>query len=162
MGEAGRPEIQGKWRRRAIRLLNVYFRLARGMTLGVRAACFDDEGRIFLVRHTYVPGWYMPGGGVEIEETAAEAIAKELREEGNLELLEEPELLHVYLNTTVSRRDHVLFYRARVRQTALRLPDREIAESGFFCLDALPEGVTRATIDRLAELKGERPRSDLW
>lgn len=162
MGEPGRPEIQGKWRRGVIRLLHVYFRFARGMTLGVRAACFDENGHIFLVRHTYVPGWYMPGGGVEIEETATEAIAKELREEGNLELLEEPELLHVYLNMTASRRDHVLFYRARVRQTALRMPDQEIADSGFFSLDALPDGVTRAILDRLAELKGEKPRSDFW
>ena len=162
MAEKGVPELEGPMRRMAISLLHLYFRFRRGMTLGVRAACFDDEGRIFLVRHTYVPGWYMPGGGVERNETAFEALKKELREEGNLELLEPPVLFHAYFNTRISRRDHVLFYRARVRQTAPRAPDREIAECGFFALDALPEGMTRATIDRLAELAGERPPSHYW
>ncbi len=45
------------------RMLHGYFAISRGMTLGVRAACYDDAGRIFLVRHSYVPGWHMPGGG---------------------------------------------------------------------------------------------------
>lgn len=162
MAEKGIPELEGWARRAAISLLHVFFRFRRGMTLGVRAACFDDEGRIFLVRHTYVPGWYMPGGGVERNETAFAALEKELREEGNLVLLEPPQLLHAYFNSRISRRDHVLFYRARVRQSAPRLPDREIAESGFFALDALPDGLTRATLDRLAELAGTRPVSHLW
>lgn len=146
----------------AIRMLHVYYRMRRGMTLGVRAACFDESGRIFLVRHTYVPGWYMPGGGVERGETALQALEKELREEGNLELLEPPVLFHAYFNTRISRRDHVLLYRARVRQTAPRKPDREIAESGFFALDALPDGITQATLDRLAELAGKIPPSHHW
>lgn len=48
-----------------IRLLHFVFLFTRGATLGVRAACYDGTGRIFLVRHTYLPGWYLPGGGVE-------------------------------------------------------------------------------------------------
>ena len=40
------------------------------MTFGVRAAVIDAENRIFLVKHTYVPGWYLPGGGVDPGETA--------------------------------------------------------------------------------------------
>jgi ADP-ribose pyrophosphatase YjhB (NUDIX family) len=132
------------------------------MTMGVRAACFDAEGRLFMVRHTYVPGWYMPGGGMERGETALEALAKELREEGNLRMTTAPELVHVYYNRGASKRDHVLFYRVNVEQTAPRPPDREIAENGFFALDALPDQVTDATLRRLAELRGEVERSDYW
>src|SRR5438552_10539353 len=46
-------------------LMQPWFRLRRGMTLGVRAAVFDEEGRIIMVRHRYAPGWLLPGVGVE-------------------------------------------------------------------------------------------------
>ncbi|WP_288425588.1 NUDIX domain-containing protein [uncultured Agrobacterium sp.] len=136
--------------------------MRRGMTLGVRAACFDEAGRVFLVRHTYVPGWHMPGGGVERQETGLQALHKEIREEGNLVATSTPQLFHVYFNNRTSDRDHVLLYRLNVRQTAVKAPDREISESGFFALDALPEGTTGATRRRLAELAGEAPPDDYW
>lgn len=145
-----------------IRLLHVYFFISRGMTLGVRAACFDEAGRVFLVRHTYVPGWHLPGGGVERGETAIEALIKEMREEGNLEAVGSPDLFHVYFNTRISRRDHVLLYRVTVRQTAQRSRDREIAEVGFFEPDRLPEGTTAATRRRIAELKGDVAPAHYW
>ncbi|WP_291008192.1 NUDIX domain-containing protein [Hoeflea sp.] len=144
------------------RVIHVWFVLTRSMTLGVRAACFDAQGRVFLVRHSYVPGWHMPGGGVERGETMAAALNKELSEEGNLELTAPAELFAVYFNHRTSRRDHVAFYRCAVRQLAPKQADREIIEAGFFALDALPEGVTAATRRRLAELAGEAPISDFW
>ncbi len=162
MGAKGIAEI-GTWRTRiVVWLLHRFFLVSRGMTMGVRAACFNDRGEIFLVRHTYVPGWYMPGGGMEHGETALEALTKELREEGNLVMTAAPELLQVYYNRKTSKRDHVLFYRVTVEQTAPRPPDREIAESGFFSLDALPEEITDATLRRLKELSGDEARSDYW
>ncbi|UIK03894.1 NUDIX domain-containing protein [Neorhizobium galegae] len=162
MSGEGVPEIRGLRTRIVVWLLHRAFMMTRGMTLGVRAACFDAEGRIFLVRHTYVPGWYMPGGGVERGETVLDALRKELREEGNLEIRGEIALFHAYYNRNASRRDHVLFYRVTVEQTAPRAPDREIAESGFFALDALPEDTTAATLRRLRELRGEAERADYW
>ncbi|RWX78662.1 NUDIX domain-containing protein [Neorhizobium lilium] len=162
MRSDGIQEIGSRRTRVLVWLMHHVFILTRGMTMGVRAACFDNSGRIFLVRHTYVPGWYMPGGGMERGETALEALAKELREEGNLVASSEPELFHVYYNRNASPRDHVLFYRVTVEQTAPRSPDREIAESGFFSLDSLPDGVTAATLRRLQELQGEVERSDYW
>src|SRR5690348_9559012 len=88
-------------------------RFRRGMTLGVRAAAFDGEGRIFLVRHSYMPGWYLPGGGVDVGETTDTAIERELLEEGGILLAAPPELFGLYLNKTISRRDHVAFYICR-------------------------------------------------
>lgn len=146
----------------AKRIVHGFFFMRRGMTLGVRAACFDDQGRIFLVRHTYVSGWHMPGGGVERGETGLQALHKEIREEGNLVAVSVPELVHVYFNNRTSDRDHVLFYRLTVRQTALKAADREIAESGFFQLDALPNETTSATRRRLADLSGHAPPDDYW
>jgi 8-oxo-dGTP pyrophosphatase MutT (NUDIX family) len=144
-------------------VLHRYFAWSRGMTMGVRAACFDAEGRVFLVRHSYVPGWHLPGGGIERGETALQALAKEMREEGNLEIGAAPRLLHVYFNRRTSKRDHVLFYRCDgVIQTAPRLKDREIVEAGFFSLDALPTGTTEATRKRLEEIAGRLPFAEIW
>ncbi len=157
------PPEAGGWKQRLLGpVVHLYFAWTRGMTLGVRAACFDSEGRIFLVRHAYLPGWYMPGGGVERHETVDEALVKELREEGNLAILGTPTLLGIYFNRSASRRDHVAFYRATVEQTAPRRPDWEIAESGFFALDSLPPTTTAATRRRLQELNGDIAPTGFW
>ncbi len=156
------PEMSALRYRIMTRVAHTIYFFIKGMTVGVRAACFDDQGRIFLVRHSYIPGWHMPGGGVERRETVAQALAKELREEGNLELTAPPELLQVFYNSRTSKRDHVVFYRCQVRQTAPRLRDREIVESGFFDLASLPDGTTSATRRRLKELVGDAPFDEIW
>jgi ADP-ribose pyrophosphatase YjhB (NUDIX family) len=138
-------------------------RFSRGMTLGVRAAVFDREDRVFLVKHTYVPGWYLPGGGVEVGETIEQALARELAEEGHIRLEGMPSLLGIYHNREASRRDHVAFFVARrFTQERPRLPDREIAEAGLFPVAALPEDVTAATRRRLDEVAGRRVADGLW
>ena len=135
------------------RVWHIWFRFARPVTLGVQGMVLDGQGRVFLVRHSYVPGWHFPGGGVEAGETVAEALARELREEGNLELDAPPHLHGVFFNGLYSRRDHVLlFVVRRFHQTGQRLPDREIAECGFFPRNQLPQGTTRAAQARMAEV----------
>lgn len=134
-------------------LLHLYFRLSRGMTLGVRAAVLTEAGEVLLVRHTYTPGWHMPGGGVEPNETLVDALAKELREEANITLTGPATLHGVFLNRHVSDRDHVAVLIVRVfTQVAPKQPDREIAEARFFPLSALPEKTTPGTRRRLAEI----------
>ena len=34
------------------KIFHLYFRFARGMTLGVRAVVLDADNRVFLVKHT--------------------------------------------------------------------------------------------------------------
>ncbi len=145
------------------RALPLFFRLTRAVTLGVRAAVLDGSGRVFLVRHTYVNGWHMPGGGVEIGETARDAVARELEEEARLRLTGEPTLHGVFFNAALGNRDHVLVY--AVRDFAVieeKRPDREIAGAGFFPLDALPEGTTAATRRRLDEIATGRAPAVTW
>src|ERR1700749_2335248 len=145
------------------RLFQFYWRFARGLTLGVRAVVIDGSGRVFLIVHSYVAGWHLPGGGVEIDETVGEALARELREEGNIELVEQPALFGVYFNRRISRRDHVALYVVRAfRQDAPPQPNREIIAHGFFAPDALPHDVTRGTRDRIAEVLHGRTPAQLW
>ncbi len=152
------------WRTKLVtRVITLGGLFHRSMTLGVRGLILDAERRVLLVRHTYVGGYYLPGGGVEPGETLEEALARELREEGNI-IVDEPPALHgVYLNRSASRRDHVaLFVVRRFRQTAPYAPNREIAEARFFSLADLPEGATRATRARLSEILQDGPPSPYW
>jgi ADP-ribose pyrophosphatase YjhB (NUDIX family) len=145
------------------KLFHLFFLMKRPMTFGVRGAAFDQDGRIFLVRHTYVSGWHLPGGGVEVGESALDALRKELREEGALELGDPPQLVALYYNKQGSKRDHVALFLARnVRQTGPREPDREIAEARFFALDDLPAQVTPATLRRLDEIAGRSEPAEFW
>lgn len=145
------------------RLFHLYWRFARGMTLGVRAVVLDGENRVFLVKHSYVSGWHLPGGGVETGEALREALTRELMEEGKIELVGEPTLFGVYLNSHVSRRDHVALYLVRhFRQEQLPEPNREIVECGFFEMQALPGETTRGTRLRLSEVIENRPPSQTW
>ena len=145
------------------RAMHLYWRFARGMTLGVRALVVDGAGRIFLVKHSYVSGWHLPGGGVEAGETLAEAIARELREEGNIEVTGPPRLHGIFFNDRDSRRDHVALFVVRdFRQSAVPVPDHEIVAHGFFAVDALPNDTTAATRARIIEVIGGAPVRERW
>jgi 8-oxo-dGTP pyrophosphatase MutT (NUDIX family) len=141
------------------RLFHLYWRFARGMTLGVRGIVLDGEGRVFLVKHSYVVGWHLPGGGVEVGETFLESLKRELMEEGRIELVGEPELHGIFLNSHVSPRDHVAVYVIRqFSQDRLPEPNREIIACGFFAPAALPPETTQGTRLRISEaLDGTAP-----
>ena len=145
------------------RILHFYWRFSRGATLGTRAMVIDGAGRIFLIKHSYVDGWHLPGGGVETGETLLEALARELAEEGNIQLGTAPQLYGVYFNKRASRRDHVALFIVRdFRQDGKPLPNHEIIAHAFFPPDALPEDASRATRARVAEVIGGAAISELW
>src|SRR5581483_11103895 len=163
MGSEQRARLQRL--RRALepvitRALHCYWRFSRGATLGARALVIDGAGRVFLVKHSYVDGWHLPGGGVETGETFLEALARELREEGNIHLVGTPKLHGVFFNRRVSRRDHVALFVVREFHQEPPQPNREIVAHGFFAPDALPEDTSRATRERIAEVIGGRPVSE--
>lgn len=138
-------------------------RLLPSPTLGVRGLVIDAQGKVLLVRHTYVAGWYLPGGGVEKSETAEASLARELAEEANVEIVGRPYLHGLFFNPKTSPRDHVACYVIReFRQSAPHVPDFEIAEAKFFAIDALPVETTRATRDRIDEVLSGRAPAQTW
>jgi 8-oxo-dGTP pyrophosphatase MutT (NUDIX family) len=145
------------------RVFHLYWRFSRGMTLGVRAVVLDGDNRVFLVKHSYVSGWYLPGGGVEVGESLRDALRRELVEEGGIELSGEPVLHGLFFNDHVSPRDHVAVYIVRqFRQDRLPEPNHEIVDCGFFETNALPAETTRGTRLRLSEVLEGKPLVATW
>ena len=147
--------------RAAFLLQNAYLLLRKPRTLGVRTLVLDEAGTVLLVRHSYRPGWFLPGGGVHKWETLEQAAIRESREEGAVEIETLDGLFGVYANFTPYRCDHVaLFVSRHWRKVETR--SAEIAEVGFFPLDQLPDTTTDATCRRIDELVGRSPRSTDW
>jgi len=145
------------------RIVHTIALVTRPMTLGTRILITDEADRVLLLEHTYVPGWYMPGGGVDTGETIQAAAHRELLEETGL-AAEALSLFGFYYNTTASRRDHVALFLARdwSRRVEISVPNREIRRIGFFPRDALPEDTTASTRRRLAEVFDAKPVSQHW
>lgn len=137
--------------------------LKRRMTLGTRTMLVDGD-KVFLIRHTYVPGWQFPGGGVEPGETLEVAAQREVMEESGYRVTGPMQLFGIYHNTSpVSNRDHVAFFVGREFERAFEFkPNFEIAEAGWFDRSALPQKVTPATSQRIDEYFDNAPRRDVW
>jgi ADP-ribose pyrophosphatase YjhB (NUDIX family) len=63
--------------------------------LDVRAAVFDESGRVLLVRERQDGLWTLPGGWADIGESVAEGAVREVREESGYEVVAE-RLLGLY------------------------------------------------------------------
>lgn len=127
--------------------------LRNPVTMGVRVIVLDKEKRVLLVRHNYLKGMYLPGGGVEKGETASAAASREVFEEAGISAVTPPSLLGLYLNKRGLGRDHVALFVLEEWEKAETFlhSNREISEAAFFPMDALPEDVTSATRRRIEE-----------
>lgn len=136
------------------------------VTLGVRTLVQDTSGRILLVRHTYLAGWHLPGGGVDAGESAREAARRETAEETGVVLAADLRLAGLFLNEALARRDHVALYTALghppLDAASLKPAALEIAEALLVAPDALPEAVTAATRRRIDEVVHGAPQQELW
>jgi len=132
-------------------LFQAHGRITRSATLGVRGLVLDDRGRVLLLEHTYIKGWYMPGGGVERGESAETALVREMLEEAGVEVIGRPTLVSIHNNHRIFPGDHVLVYRVDQWRQVEATQRGEIARIGFFAPDALPEGTTPATRARIRE-----------
>ncbi len=127
-------------------------RWTRALTMGARVAVFDPQGSVLLVRHTYLPGWIFPGGGVEFGETTVDAAIREIREEAGIIALEEPKMFGFYANHKNFPGDHLAFFTLRRFDREKWQPSSEIAAAEFFSPQALPESTTGGTRRRLVEI----------
>src|SRR5262249_54448821 len=96
-------------------------------------------------------------------ETAADAAARELREEALIEATSRPRLIGVYLSTVQRKSDHIVLFEAGDwRRIEGKTRPLEIVEARFFPIRDLPKGTTGGTRRRIAELLGEAEVSASW
>jgi 8-oxo-dGTP pyrophosphatase MutT (NUDIX family) len=116
----------------------VYCFLFRPVRMGVRVLMVQD-GRVWLVRHTYMEDWFMPGGGVERRETLEQAARREACEEVGADL-GEVAFVGIYSGFTEWKTDHTAVFLC-ADFTLTGKSDGEIAEVRAFPLSALPATV---------------------
>lgn len=137
------------------------WRLFHPVTIGARVILIRNRD-VLLIRHTYRPGWFFPGGGVDKGETLEDAARREAEEEAGA-TLHEVTLLGLFSDFNEGKSDHVAVFYSRQFDVHPFTPGNEIAERAWFSLDNLPPGVSRATKRRLEELAaGETPRAGVW
>lgn len=152
--------------RLASKAARIVWRIARPRTIGVRAILLDRDGRIALVRHTYVDQWYLPGGGVNKGESIHAALLRELAEEVGVTDARIERVLGVYHSRREGKDDHIVIFVVQGGPGAnaeLRRADlAEIEEAGWFAPDALPAPLSPATARRIAEYRQGATGTGPW
>ncbi len=143
-------------------LLFTRSRLMRSKTLGVRGLVTDKTGKVLLIEHTYIPGWWLPGGGVDAGETAQDAVARELREEAGVDPVGQPRLLSVHSNEAFFPGDHVLLFRIEAWKSCEMTSRGEIKSVGFFAPDNLPDDIDDGSMHRIQEALLGFPVDPYW
>ena len=133
-------------------LFRAYSRLVRGKTLGARVAVFDDQGRVLLVKASYISGWQLPGGGVDKGETLRGAALRELREEACVEPMDRLQLHGIFSNEKIFAGDHVAVYVCRKFRQGEFQANMEITAANFFPTDALPNDLNAGARARIMEI----------
>ena len=147
-------------RNAAFRLYMTLRALWAPTTLGAVALVLDDQGRVLLVRHSYNPGWRLPGGGVGRGEPPADAVLRELREEVGL-TGGQAAFISLHSRKAGWATMVVALYRVTGAQVNFR-PNLEIREICFADPHDPPPGCTPATQRRLAEFTGAVTPSPYW
>jgi 8-oxo-dGTP pyrophosphatase MutT (NUDIX family) len=145
------------------KVMQRYWRVSRGLTLGAQGMVIDKEGRVLLIKHTYRPGWHFPGGGVERNEPASLALARELHEEAGVAISGKPELFGLYANFRDFPSDHIALFVVREwTQPVAPVPNMEIAAHAFFTVGTLPPDINPPTQRRIREVVDGAPRDIMW
>jgi ADP-ribose pyrophosphatase YjhB (NUDIX family) len=113
-------------------------------TEGAHVLVRDEQGRILVVRTTYLgPGWMLPGGRVERSETPHAAAVRETREETGIDVRVDRLIL-----IDAQRRRNVSFVYAATAVGGTLAPQfGEIAEVGWLDRDEI--AATSWRLDRL-------------
>ncbi|WP_320068653.1 NUDIX hydrolase [Micromonospora sp. RTGN7] len=129
--------------------------------LNFAGACVLHDGHVLLQRRSDDGCWGLPGGAMELGESAEEAAVREVAEETGLQVQIDGLLgvytkyRHVYPNGDVTQ-PITVFFRCSVAGGQLTEGDRETQELRFFALSALPPLSHQQHTDALEDLRAGR------
>ncbi len=143
----------------AYRLMRVYWKVRRPDTHGALVAIWH-QGRILLVKNSYVPYHSLPGGYVKATETARQAALRELKEEIGLVGVREQALLPGVdvVHHWEGKTDHVEIFQLEVDTAPhVQVDNREVVSAAFYTPDEalkmwLFPPIARHIRDRMVEL----------
>jgi ADP-ribose pyrophosphatase YjhB (NUDIX family) len=125
------------------------------ISIGTCAIIAKADGTVLLVRHSYRPGWCLPGGGLKRGEAPSAGLARELLEEVGLELTAPPRLRGVYLQPWFGMVDYPILFTVDgdhgVAGSARVVGGLEILEVGWFPATDLPPDTDPSVRARLAD-----------
>jgi len=112
---------------------------------GVRALLFDTHGAVLLEKQAHFGSWALPHGCVDLGESAADALKREVYEETGLSVIRaepfglysDPKYSVTYPNGDEVQTFTIAFVVQEWSGT-LRIDGDEVSELGFFPLDLLP------------------------
>lgn len=118
------------------KLVQLFFmrRFQDQFLIGTTGIIFDAANRILLVKHTYRPGWSLPGGYSKAKEHPTEGIAREILEETGFTVAIDSEL-KIRTDRDSARLD--ICYVGTYIGGTLK-PSGEIKQAQFFTFDQLP------------------------
>ena len=147
------------------RIINPFRKIIRQVfkshTLGVRAIIFNQENKVLLVKHHYIQGWYLPGGGVDKAENFIQALKRELDEELGISVDKINSLLGIYTNNYELKNDHIAIF-VITEFSVTPKQSHELEEYGYFDLDNLPETISPGTRKRLLEYQKLKEIDFIW
>jgi 8-oxo-dGTP pyrophosphatase MutT (NUDIX family) len=138
----------------------IWWRIRRPHVYGTKAVVFNDRREVLLVRHAYAMHdlYMLPGGGFHLSEDPAEAAAREVMEESGIALIGPMRLHGIFLETARGARNHIHVYVGEAVDARPPQADgHEIAEAGWFPIDALPANLSAPSARRIIEVRDGLP-----
>jgi 8-oxo-dGTP pyrophosphatase MutT (NUDIX family) len=139
--------VAGATRRRRVGppyrlVIGADWRRARALRASASAVIFDRRGRILLQQRSDGGQWGLPGGSMEIGESVAEAVVREVREETGLSVVPR-RVIGVYSNPALQ---------------VVRYPDGNVWQYLNVCFECVVRGGTLTTCDETLALEWFSPR----
>ena len=131
------------------------------VALGAHALIVDSSGKVLLVRHSYMSGWSLPGGGVGRGEPPEKALLRELAEEIGTIRADAPQFVGIFSRRAGWATNVVILYRLMNAQVDFT-PNFEVREICFADPANPPPGTAAGTVRRLGEFSRKAPPGPYW